>query len=74
MEIPFIGGCYIERSPNLSSQQCQNLFPVIDDKEAKAVLSLMNIAGLTSWVNVGQSGRYEIHIEGGLPAGSGAVA
>lgn len=46
MEIPFIGGAYTQRSPNINAQQSINLFPVLDNKEPKNVLSMYGTPGL----------------------------
>ncbi len=50
MNIPFIGGAYTDWSPNLNAQTCINLFPVIDNKEAKNVLALYGTPGLEAIV------------------------
>jgi hypothetical protein len=58
MEIPFIGGAYTGRSTNINAQTCVNLFPVIDNKEAKKVIALYGTPGLTEFTYVVSSGRY----------------
>jgi len=46
MQIPFIGGSYIQRSPSLNAQKSINCFPVLDDKEPKDVIALYGTPGL----------------------------
>jgi hypothetical protein len=46
MLIPFVGGAYTARSTNLNAQTCINLFPVVDNQDAKSVLSLAGTPGL----------------------------
>ncbi len=46
MEIPFIGGAYLDRSTNLNAQVCQNLYPVMDGQGGKKVLALYGTPGL----------------------------
>lgn len=46
MQIPFFGGSYEERSANLNAQRSINCYPVIDNKEAKNVLSMKGTPGL----------------------------
>lgn len=47
MLIPFIGDAYKVRSPNLNTQTCINLYPVLDGKGGKSVKSLYRTPGLT---------------------------
>ena len=49
MKMPFIGGAYLGRSKNINSQQCINLFPVVDNLESKAVLALYGSPGLKEY-------------------------
>lgn len=49
MQIPFIGGAYTSRSSNINAQTCINLFPVINNQEAKAVIALYGTPGLDSF-------------------------
>lgn len=51
MEIPFVGGAYKGRSLNLNSQECQNLFPVLDPL-GKKVKALFGTAGLSEFVSL----------------------
>lgn len=46
IEIPFIGGAYTQRSPITNTQRSINCFPVIDNKEAKNVISMYGTPGL----------------------------
>jgi hypothetical protein len=50
MQIPFVGGAYLNRSSNLNIQNCINLFPVIGSaaEQAKVPVSLRGTPGLTS--------------------------
>src|SRR4030067_830517 len=64
MEIPFVGGAYEDRSKNLDSQRCQNLFPVVDQEGGKSVLSLMHIPGLSPLVNFGGGDNYLVSLSG----------
>jgi hypothetical protein len=50
MQIPFIGGAYEASSLGLNAQRSINCFPVIDNKEAKNVLSLLGTPGLKPFV------------------------
>lgn len=51
MKIPFVGGAYKSRSVNINCQRCQNLYPVIDDKEK--VTALVNTPGLVKFAGLG---------------------
>ncbi len=51
MEINFIGGAYLGRSPNVNAQECVNLYPVVD-KEGGKVLALYPTPGLKLWLNL----------------------
>lgn len=53
-EIPFIGGAYESRSPNVDAQRCVNLYPVLD-KEGGKPISLSPTPGLKVWANVSKS-------------------
>ena len=69
MEIPFIGGAYTARSSNLNAQTCINLFPVIDNQQAKTVLSLFGTPGLVPFVQFDQAlTRYLYVVSGYLYA------
>ena len=46
MQIPFVGGAYTGRSTNVNAQTCINLFPEINQQEAKVVLALFGTPGL----------------------------
>lgn len=66
-EIPFVGGAYRGRSLNLNSQQCQNLFPVLDKTGGKSVIALYHIPGITAALNLGGSlGKYFIGLNAEL--------
>lgn len=64
MEIPFVGGGYLDYSLNLDSQVCQNLYPEIDKEGGKHIVALYPIPGMKEWVNissvtpVGSSGMF----------------
>ncbi|HHT9144701.1 MAG TPA: hypothetical protein ACFYD4_03325 [Candidatus Wunengus sp. YC61] len=49
MEIPFIGGAYTGRVTNINAQSCVNLFPVIDQQDAKGTVALYGTPGLKSF-------------------------
>lgn len=51
MKIPFIGGAYLGRSPNVNAQECVNLYPVVD-KEGGKVLALYPCPGLKPWLDL----------------------
>ena len=51
MEIPFIGGAYTGYSRNINAQRCVNLFPVIDQQDAKSVLALYGTPGLVEFID-----------------------
>lgn len=46
MEIPFIGGSYEQRYPGINAQRSINCFPVVDQNDAKSVISLRGTPGL----------------------------
>jgi hypothetical protein len=46
VKIPFNGGSYTGRSTNVNAQKCVNLFPAIDQSDAKEVLSMYGTPGL----------------------------
>lgn len=46
MQIPFVGGAYTGWSKNINSQTCINLFPVVDQQDAKQVIALYGTPGL----------------------------
>jgi hypothetical protein len=46
MQVPFVGGSYTERTSNLNAQRCVNLFPVVDQNDAKNVIALYGTPGL----------------------------
>lgn len=49
LQIPFIGGAYKHISPNINSQRCVNLFPMLDPRDAKVALALYGTPGLTEF-------------------------
>jgi hypothetical protein len=53
MEIPFVGGAYLDRSTNLNAQRCVNLYPVLDKEEGKVPIALYGTPGLKSFANIG---------------------
>ncbi len=46
-----MGGAYQDFSPNLDSQVCQNLYPVLDQQGGKKILSLEGIPGLVKIID-----------------------
>lgn len=56
MEIPFVGGAYLNRSSNINAQECTNLFVSVDNKDAKAALSLLGTPGCKSFSQLGTVG------------------
>lgn len=46
MQIPFIGGAYTAVSPNINAQKSINCYPVIDNMDAKTVISMYGTPGL----------------------------
>lgn len=52
MQIPFVGGSYTARSSNLNAQSCINLFPVVDNQDAKTVLAMYGTPGLILLANL----------------------
>jgi len=46
MEIPFVGGAYTGKSSNENTQECINLFPIIDNREGKNQTFLYGTPGL----------------------------
>ena len=57
MEIPFCGGAYTGYSTNINAQRCVNLFPVIDQQEAKNAVSLYGTPGLTEIASLKTGGE-----------------
>lgn len=53
MKIPFVGQAYESRSLNVNAQTCLNLYPEIDQKDAKNVIALYPTPGLTEVVTAG---------------------
>lgn len=68
MEIPFVGGAYQGRSPNINAQVCQNLYPVMDQQGGK-VMALMGTPGLSWWAS-----PVDIYYRYGVLSMSGTVA
>jgi len=52
MEIPFVGGAYTEQSVNVNAQKCVNLFPVMDNEQAKNKVVLHSTPGLSLFGNI----------------------
>lgn len=49
-QIPFIGGAYLARSPNVSADRCINLYPeMVETRTGKAVAALYGTPGLRRW-------------------------
>ena len=46
VDIPFVGPSYTGRSTNVNAQECINLYPEIDNTEAKNVIALYGTPGL----------------------------
>jgi len=55
MKIPFIGGAYQGRSLDINAQLCINLFPELDDKEAKNVIALYGTPGMVEFASIGSA-------------------
>lgn len=55
MEIPFVGGAYTSRSPNLDAQQCINFYPVLDQEGGKSVSALYGTPGLKLFRNLNKA-------------------
>jgi len=70
MEIPFVGGAYLGRSPNLNAQVCQNLYPVVDQQGGKSVLALFGVPGLTGYLNLLTGGGGVITVYDDLEEGA----
>ena len=45
MMIPFVGGAYTARSPNLNAQRSVCWFPVIDQEDAKSIIAMYGTPG-----------------------------
>lgn len=56
-QIPFVGGAYEARSPDVTSQRCVNLYPTIDKEGGKNELYLQGTPGLVEWCDTGTSAR-----------------
>jgi hypothetical protein len=53
--VPFTGGAYSGRSPNINAQQCINFIPYVDKQRGKSELSLVGRPGLKEWGNTGSA-------------------
>lgn len=53
MKIPFVGQAYESRSVNVNAQTCLNLYPEIDQQDAKNVIALYPTPGLREVVTAG---------------------
>jgi hypothetical protein len=49
MEFPFVGGSYEGRSKELNAQQSINLFPVIDNQNAKNIIAMYGTPGMADF-------------------------
>ena len=49
MQLPFVGGAYEGRSKELNAQQSINLFPVIDNQEAKNIIAMYGTPGMADF-------------------------
>ncbi|MCP3924922.1 MAG: hypothetical protein GY714_20275 [Desulfobacterales bacterium] len=52
MEIPFVGGAYTGYSKNINAQECINLFPAVDQRDAKNIVALYGTPGITSFSEI----------------------
>ena len=53
IELPFVGGAYTARSPNLNAQVCQNFYLETDQTGAKSIIALVGTPGTTLWKDMG---------------------
>jgi hypothetical protein len=53
MEIPFVGGAYEGRSKDINAQRSINLFPVVDNEDAKSVVAMYGTPGNTVFCTSG---------------------
>jgi len=53
MIIPFLGGSYTARSPDINAQRSVNLYPVIDQQEGKTVVAMYGTPGLKTYGDSG---------------------
>ena len=51
--IPFIGGAYESRSPNMNAQRCVNLYAEMDPQQGKNVAALIGTPGLKPFADTG---------------------
>lgn len=65
MEIPFVGGAYTERSPNLNASTCVNLYPVAGGPGGKSVAALYGTPGLVLRATIGTTAVRGFHQFGG---------
>jgi hypothetical protein len=56
VQIPFIGGAYTNNSPRINCQKSVNCYPVIDNKEAKNILSMAGTPGLQFFTKISSYG------------------
>jgi len=56
MQIPFVGGSYTAESSNINAQRSVNFYPVLDNKEAKTVISMYGTPGLKVFSSIVDEG------------------
>jgi len=52
MEIPFVGGAYTGKSVNQNTQECINLFPVVDNRGGKNQIYLYGTPGISQFSTI----------------------
>jgi hypothetical protein len=57
MELPFAGGAYEGRSMELNAQQSINLFPVVDNNEAKNIIAMYGTPGTSVFSSTGTTAQ-----------------
>lgn len=57
MKYPFIGPSFLGKSTNVNAQRCVNLYPQIDNGEAKNVIALYGTPGMTKKVALATTGK-----------------
>lgn len=67
MKIPFVGGSYTGRSTNNNAQRCVNLFPSVDQKDAKEAIVMYGTPGTKVFCSTMISGCVRgQHVMGGV--------
>ena len=70
--IPFLGGSYTGRSPNVNAQRSVNCWPEIDPKEAKNIIAMYQTPGFEKWLDLSSATYSDSLLVSIPPSGQGS--